>query len=304
MPLVIVLIFLAIAGWLITNLPLSQLTQLLLSTGSLVGSILLWFILNNLNKKIAFDAEEKRRKVEEKRKRDEEAEYMRIEEKRRAENERIARRRSHEFKQNQLVQLISRCNQLVKNDMPAQITAAECFLDNAEHEFADGAFAPFWEEIEKATNELAEYYQNLQSLSQAANECIEHAAILPASEQPFSFSQTKLDDARPTALRMSNIVRKAQKDIHFATIYQQMKTNALLHKGFRSLGDAINYMGANISSSLEDLSDRLHVSLDDIVQTSRKNADNRWRYEQDSIDNQKKQNDMLDNIQHGRKPLL
>ncbi len=156
--------------------------------------------------------------------------------------------------QQQLTQRISDGNQLVAN-MPTIIADAETYLDNAEEEFAAGVFAPFWEEIEKAAIILDIYHRNLRTLIQIASECNNHAALLPASVKPLTLFQMKLYDARPTASRLTNVVRKAQGNIHFALIYQQMKMNTPL------------YLGKQISSSLGELSDRLHVSLDEMMQT-------------------------------------
>ena len=63
----------------------------------------------------------------------------------------------------------------------------------------------------------------------------------------------ELPDARPTAQRLAVVVRKAQKDFHFATIFEQRKTNKILVAGFSTLASAIYEIGDAISYSLNNL---------------------------------------------------
>jgi|688.fasta_scaffold133231_5 hypothetical protein len=41
--------------------------------------------------------------------------------------------------------------------IPELVPSADAHLDRAERDFADGAFAPFWDQVEHATNKLAAY---------------------------------------------------------------------------------------------------------------------------------------------------
>ena len=75
-------------------------------------------------------------------------------------------------------------------------------------------------------------------------------------------------------------MRKAQGNFHFASIYEQRKTNKILIGGFTTLEQAINQVGsAQISSSIDGLSssidhmassmeesaERIHSRVGDIV---------------------------------------
>jgi len=215
------------------------------------------------------------------------------------------------------------------NKLPSLISDAEQHLDRAEYEFSDGAFAPFWDEIEHATNKLAAYRQNINQLTRNTEDYDRRAKQLTVKVPDFKLPLGKLQNARPTAERLAIIVRKAQKNFHFATIYEQRKTNQLLYQGFRSLGDAIYSMGSEISSSLDGLSNKLNVSLNDLLDSSREqnrimsehNADMeryaenlkslsereasfRRKFEKESLHKQDKQDIKLDNIQRGRKPSI
>jgi DNA repair ATPase RecN len=215
------------------------------------------------------------------------------------------------------------------NKLPNFIEDSKWYLDKAEDEFSDGIFAPFWDAIESATNSLAAYHQNIDQLTKKTQDYNKRANQLIEKVPEFKLPLGKLPDARPTAERLAKIVRKAQKDFHFATIYEQRKTNQLLYQGFRSLGEAIYSIESEISSSLDGLSNKLNVSLNDLLESSREQnriiskhntdmdryADNlkklsekeslsRRKFENESLLKQDNQDVKLDNIQRGRKPIV
>jgi hypothetical protein len=130
------------------------------------------------------------------------------------------------------------------------------------------------------------YQQQVQTIDRIAVKYQQGVPTLPMSMPSFSLPISQLPDARPATTRLASLVRKAQKDFHFATIYEQRKTNRILIAGFGTLASAISELGDMISSSLDDLSSTLHVSLDNILRK------------------QDEQTSMLDNIQRRRKPKL
>lgn len=223
------------------------------------------------------------------------------------------------------LQNIQENSQKMVAEMPQLILKAEHHLNKAEEEFTDGVFAPFWDQIEGATNRLAEYYQKIEVFDKDASSYREQSTSLikkgikvPAFTLPIGI----IPDANPTAIRLSQIVRKAQKNFQFSTIYEQRKTNKLLYEGFRSLGDAIYSLENSISSAIMHLSDRLEVSLNEIIYATNENAQAQSQYYKDMkmlasastaanrefqrnyMHNQNELKQMVDNIQRGRKPSL
>jgi len=215
--------------------------------------------------------------------------------------------------------------------LPELVPSTDAHLDRAENEFADGAFGPFWDEIELAANKLAAYHEGICSTSQNASDYERQASKLSISIPKFSLPESALPDARPVAQRLSQIVRSAQRNFQFATIYEQRKTNQLLYAGFSTLGAAISSLGSALTSSLQELSNSVHSSLDDILQSTRdqtymmesiseqqagrfqdyQNAqEKRASAEAESLSTEAKarrkyedeQTKMLDNIQRGRRP--
>lgn len=195
--------------------------------------------------------------------------------------------------------------------IPQLVSGAEQHLDQAEEEFAEGVIPTFWDQIEHATNKLAGYQAHIQSINKNAIYYQEESEKLPVPLPPFDLPTGALPDARATAARFASIVRKAHKIPDFVKIYEMRKTNQLLVAGFSTLGSAIYALGNEISSSLADLSRSLHTSLDELLQVGHEvgqwaavDAAARRQFEKDSINKQNKQNEMLDNIQRGRKPLV
>jgi hypothetical protein len=151
------------------------------------------------------------------------------------------------------------------------VSAAEAHLAVAEREFDERAFAPFWDDVERATNALATYQRRVQGLESNVKEYRTVAerlddVPLESPEVPELDVSTRVVDPRPTASKLQDIVRRAQRDFEFASIFEQRKTNQILVDGFGSLQDAISCLGATLSDSLSNLADTLHASLHELLE--------------------------------------
>jgi hypothetical protein len=198
--------------------------------------------------------------------------------------------------------------------LPSWVQSAEKSLDHAEEEFADGAFAPFWDAVEEAANTLARFNNTIELLVDRAKRYKAEAPKLDIPLPPFQLGVHTLPDATHTANRMRGVVRRAQKDFHFATIYEQRKTNQLLVGGFTSLAQAINQLGDRIQLSLENLATSISISVSELISaqeaaTSELASELQLSREQALEDSQarreheRQERDMLDNIQRRRRPL-
>ena len=115
--------------------------------------------------------------------------------------------------------------------LPKYLESAEKYLDQAEVNFSYGAFAPFWDSIEKATKMLGRFEESIQRIK--SNSSIYTTLIGKYEDIPPQFpltrqSVTKLDVGTETAKRMNVIAWTAQRNFQFATIYEQRKTNQIL----------------------------------------------------------------------------
>ena len=189
---------------------------------------------------------------------------------------------------------------------------SERALNRAEVEFAEGAFAPFWDAVEKAANCLAAFNNTVEQINLNSGLYRTLSATLKRPASDFRIGIT-LPDARRTADRMRNIVRAAQKNFQFASIYEQRKTNQLLVKGFSSLGQAISDLGDRLDSSLQAYSFSVTDSISDLATAQRDglnalvaeavlSRENAADHASETRDHQRRELEMLDNLQHRRKP--
>jgi Ca2+/Na+ antiporter len=196
---------------------------------------------------------------------------------------------------------------VVFDTLPAEINIAENALYKAEEEFADGAFAPFWDAVEVAATHLAKYYQGIELILLYSNDYKKRQNELDSTPPEYRLNINRLPDATRAAERMQSIVRHAQKNFQFATIYEQRKTNQLLVAGFQNLGQALSEMTFRIESSMEALSQSFSVSMSNLAsnnQSSAKAIQDQLASESSARrDHERRELEMLDNIQRRRKPF-
>jgi hypothetical protein len=248
-----------------------------------------------------------------------EARRRRADEEARRANEAQHRARQESY----LRQMFALGEQSVKTfeELPKQLNLAESHLDQAEVEFRDSVFAPFWDQIERAAIALGYFNNGVQTIKenslQYAKLTKEYADVHPGFPLAPQ-SVAKLGIGLTTANRMKSIVRKAQSNFQFATIYEQRKTNQILVAGFTNLAQALEYMTERISGSIGDLANSvdamaltlrdstrsIHSQIGNLVQTNIHHQEQWMRESSDRAQREKDALRMLDNIQRGRKPFL
>ena len=180
----------------------------------------------------------------------------------------LAKREAQKAQENRQLSLRNQSNELIASTksviskLPSDIDAGERALDDAEVEFQEGAFAPFWDAIERAINHLGYFDRNVQTIVNNSKIYIMLTADLEIDQHFLDLSINDMPDARNTSSRLQNIVRQAQKNFQFATIYEQRKTNQILVAGFGSLAEALNNMSYRIEESISCLSDTISVSFE------------------------------------------
>jgi hypothetical protein len=239
----------------------------------------------------------------------------------------LVRRNQDESQQKLRVELKRYGNEALAaySRIPAKLLTAEESLDRAEQEFAEVAFSPFWEAIEATLHKLAEVEGGIERLAQLADSHADTASYCDASPEAFPIdvkAVSRLDAIGRTEQRMRSVVRAAQKDFQFATIFEQRRTTHVLIDGFRNLGHALDGLGDRLASSIDSLSEQVrHLesglqerhadmasSIDELANGVRR-ASAATAVQHDAIsaahlEAANKQLAMLDNIQRGRKPLL
>jgi len=219
--------------------------------------------------------------------------------------------RQHQATQEAVRQnLVSYINKAVTvfEGLPELVKIAERALDKAEEEFEDGAFAPFWDAVEHAVTHLARFDEGIKQILSYSDGFKVVQKNYDSTPPAFSLNIHGLPDASSTSERMRGVVRRAQKSFQFATIYEQRKTNQILVQGFQSLGQALSDMTYRIESSMEALSQSFSDSISDLAKSNRESAQNivdQLKSDSDARrSHERKERDMLDNIQRGRKPSI
>lgn len=171
----------------------------------------------------------------------------------------------HQIEQKRIYAILTRvCDDALESfeSMPSCLLSAEEHLDLAEAAFESGAFAPFWDSVEQATQMLGKYGEKIRKIKTHVDEYAAYAKRLEESPPPFSIvpeSVTSMSTSNTSSDRLRSIVGKAQRNFQFATIYEQRRTNQLLVAGFKNLAQALDGIGFHIQSSIEDLNSTMKV---------------------------------------------
>lgn len=209
---------------------------------------------------------------------------------------------------------------VIFESLPNHLRFSEEYLDQAEAEFADGTFAPFWDCIENAAKALGRFDAGIRQIGRNSSEydtLIQKYEGAPPRFPLAHESVTKLAIAMTSVKRMQAIVRKAQRDFRFATIYEQRKTNQILVAGFTNLAQALRDMSWQIAASIDNLAqsvdgmtstlheslDSIHSRLGEVVETASRHADQSSEAATQASMREGKVFEMLDNIQHRRRPF-
>lgn len=167
------------------------------------------------------------------------------------------------------VRLIAAANEL-RQAVTYKAWSASAALDQAEAEFTERAFAPFWTAVETAANCLASVDEAVREMGGKRESYCADVRQLDSSPPPFDVAISSLSNVVGIADRMHGIVRAAQKDFQFATIFEQRKTNQLLVHGFGSLGFALAEMSSRLENSLSALEWELSDSTEAVRGIERK----------------------------------
>lgn len=170
---------------------------------------------------------------------------------------------ARKIKSEQNIVLLVRKSKTASESLVDNVTSAKSAIGSAEQNYAEGAFAPFWDDAERAVTSLAYFDSGVKRIAEYSTEY--RAEIQELGSVPAVFDWDKavdIPDAKSVAERLREIVRVAQRNFQFAVIYEQRKTNQLLAIGFANLAQALNEIGRRIDESTSTLS----MSIADLSQ--------------------------------------
>lgn len=202
----------------------------------------------------------------ERRKREEEERPRRIAAEEQARRQRLAREQEA-LRQAQLARLQGLANDSANlaGRLPDSLHKVNTHLDNAENEFAEGVFAPFWDAIEASANELASFDLDVQQVLKYREQYAQLGSELDGPKPQLALTLNLLPDATHITQRMRTLVRGAQKEPNFAKIYEMRQHNKLLVEGFSSLGNALANLGNTVVDSVRNLESTVSTGFSELT---------------------------------------
>lgn len=180
-------------------------------------------------------------------------------------------------------------------DLPVLLKNATGWLQSAQVEYNNSAFAPFWDAVEKAAINLAAFSDKVRLLSTNSTEYYQLLKGRKHTFPEFSLIMSAPPDATPVMNEFFRVVRLGQTNFQFANIWEHRRTREVLISGFRTLGEAVNDLGWVISQSILSLRQSISTDLAKVVEEEIKTRD--------ALDERMaEQNKMIDNIQRHREP--
>jgi hypothetical protein len=155
--------------------------------------------------------------------------------------------------------------------LPGRLEAAQDHLQQAEVDWRERVFNPFWTSIESCAVELAKFRKDIEDIGSCAAEY--DAAVKEYDSVPPAFSVTTISVTAMASYNslndaMAKFTRRAQGDRDFANIFELWRGNAIMENGFANLRSAIQQMSSNISSQISSLGSRIDSINDSLERQS------------------------------------
>jgi len=183
------------------------------------------------------------------------------------------------------------------NELRQHVNRVSLLLREAENEYHDNAFVPFWDAVENAAQHLAAFNDKANHLSGNAKEYYNKLNGRKHTFPVFPVQIANTPDASPVTKEFLRVVRMGQTNHDFADIYEHRRTREVLIAGFRTLGEAVNNLGATLENSIYDLQQSVSSDLAKVIEEEIKTRE--------TLDKRMvEQNRILDNLQHDRKPEI
>ena len=133
----------------------------------------------------------------------------------------------------------------------------ESQIENAEGLFRERAFTPFWENVDQCIAALHGLESKTKQVHEDARKYFELLAERPHTFPDFPISAGQMPAADGLVGHLSVIVRSAQKDFQFASIYEQRRTTRAVTMGFRNINEVITDLGRALASSVAEFNNSI-----------------------------------------------
>lgn len=139
------------------------------------------------------------------------------------------------------------------DELAMRLTSAEKNINRAKIEFSENAYGPFWDYIEKAVDDLHVYEKTMHEVSEMLSLVRDAIDNRGAEETPIYIDRNRLVGARNIIDELSAVVRPAQRDFQFSTIFEQRKASRILQEGVTNILQAIDQLENTIVSSTDSV---------------------------------------------------
>jgi len=229
---------------------------------------------------------------------------------RKKEKRRLEQINAHSKEQQDIYNKIISCgdNALdIYERLSSYLNSAESYMDQAERDFSESAFEPFWVSVEKAVNMLGSFNEDVNNIKRLLDQYNELMKRYESKPPHFTLSfETvyKLKICSSTTKRLEAIVRKAQCNYQFANIFVKRKTNQILVTGFKNLAQALEQMTCQLIESVDNLSTQvtnstmsLNMRLENISNNNKEHYEQIIEIESNRVVRENKALGMLNDIQ-------
>ena len=150
--------------------------------------------------------------------------------------------------------------------LTGNLSDASGWLRHAESEYRNNAYSPFWDAVQNGAWHLGAFNSNLNGLSCNASEYYKALDGRKHTFPVFPVSISSVPDASSVMIQLARVVRLGQTNFEFANIWEHRRTREVLIAGFRTLGDALNTLGATIEHSVSALQQSVSSDAAMVVQ--------------------------------------
>jgi hypothetical protein len=130
---------------------------------------------------------------------------------------------------------------------------ASSWLAQAQREYADNAYGPFWDAVEQSAINLAAFRQTAEQLTR---DSASYYQILSGRSHNFPvlpITSRALPDPTAALIELQRTVRAGQTSEVFAIIWEHRKTREAVIAGFRNLGEAMSNLRFTVQGSVDEL---------------------------------------------------
>lgn len=146
------------------------------------------------------------------------------------------------------------------------LASASAALRKADLEFAENAYGPFWDAVEMAVKDLADFQRRIERLAKSADE---YRSLLEGCSHNFPVFPVQNDAIPDPSVVVSDLqrtIRRGQTNFQFANIWEHRRTRTAIIGGFNSLQEAILGIGDQIRGTVDDLRSSLGSGLTGIIE--------------------------------------